>query len=117
MKSVFRKLRSSCGESLAETLIAVLVIAVALTMLAGMITSTSNLIRQSDDKLKEYYTASEKLETFSGSGTETRAEVVFQVSPSAYNPNLNIPNVNVQYAENAVFSSYPVIAYQSAPET
>lgn len=116
MKSVFRKLRSSCGESLAETLIAVLVIAVALTMLAGMITSTSNLIRQSDDKLKEYYTASEKLETFSGSGTETGA-VEFQVSLSTYNPNLTIPSVNVQYAENAVFSSYPVIAYQSAPET
>ena len=46
MKKIAKKLRSQAGESIAETLVAVLVIAVALTMLAAMITATANMVKK-----------------------------------------------------------------------
>ena len=44
MKRLIKKLNSQSGESIAETLFAVLVAAIALTMLAGMITATANMV-------------------------------------------------------------------------
>lgn len=65
MKKFMRKLRSQAGESIAETLIAVLVIAVALTMLASMITATANMVKRSERTMDAYYTANAALETLS----------------------------------------------------
>ena len=52
---VRNKLRSTSGESIAETLVAVLISAFALLMLAGTVNSASNLITKSQDSLKTYY--------------------------------------------------------------
>ncbi len=116
MEKVMKKLCGSTGESLAETLIAVLIIAVALTMLASMITATSSLIKKSEDTMDRYYTESEKLETFSAPGSESDPKVTFTVT-SVSDPSLRIGDVPVQYAENTIFSKYPVIAYRSEPST
>ena len=59
---LIKKLNSQSGESIAETLFAVLVAAIALTMLAGMITATANMVKTSEDKMDKYYTESRKLE-------------------------------------------------------
>ena len=59
---VMNKLKSSSGESIAETLVSVLIAAFALLMLAGTINTASNLITKSQDTLKQYYTANNKLE-------------------------------------------------------
>ncbi len=77
---VINKLKSNSGESIAETLVAVLIAAVALLMLAGTVNTASNLISNSQDKLKQYYEANNNLEqrnggtlgkkvTISGAGT------------------------------------------------
>ena len=116
MKKVMKKLYGNAGESLAETLIAVLLIAVALTMLASMISATSSLIKKSEDTMDRYYTESEKLETFSTFGAESDPKVSFTVT-SVNDPTLSIADVSVQYAENTVFSKYPVFAYRSEPTT
>ena len=113
MTKIVDKLRGNAGESLAETLIAVLIIAVALTMLASMITSTSNLIKKGEETLNKYYTESEKLETFTGStGGQT---VSFTASSETYAPNINISPVSVEYAENIIFTGHPVFAYRIEP--
>lgn len=65
------KLKSTSGESIAETLIAVLIAAFALLMLAGTINSASNIITKSQNTLTEYYTSNNKLAerpTDSGNG-------------------------------------------------
>lgn len=55
VNKVKNKLRSTSGESIAETLVAVLISAFALLMLAGTVNSASNLITKSQDSLKTYY--------------------------------------------------------------
>ena len=55
MKRCKRKLRSRAGETLTETLAALLVAVIALAILAGMIMSSSNLIRNSRSRFDSYY--------------------------------------------------------------
>lgn len=62
-KLMVRKLKSTSGESIAETLVAVLISAFALLMLAGTVNTASNLITQSQAALKEYYVNTNKLST------------------------------------------------------
>lgn len=54
MTALFRKIKSNSGESIAETLIALLVAALGLIILASAINSTSNIITTSNNKIKEY---------------------------------------------------------------
>ncbi len=58
---MINKLKSTSGESIAETLVAVLIAAFALLMLAGSINTSSNLITQSQNKLEEYYSENNSL--------------------------------------------------------
>ena len=71
------KLLDQAGESIAETLVALLVSVLALTMLAGAITTSSNIVKKSKDKLGAYYTQNESLvemSSESGSATITISE-------------------------------------------
>jgi Tfp pilus assembly protein PilV len=54
MKQMMRKLNSSAGESIAEVLAAMLVIALGIVMLVSMVTSSSNMIRKSENSYAEY---------------------------------------------------------------
>ena len=71
MKQMMNKLQSRVGETLAEVLIALLVSTLALMILAGMISSTTNVVKASEQKMDEYYTANGKLENISGGGSAT----------------------------------------------
>ncbi len=55
------KLKNNAGESLAEVLIALLIAALALTMLASVISSAGNILTRSQKVLDEYYEANEAL--------------------------------------------------------
>ena len=107
MKKIAKKLRSQTGESIAETLIAVLVIAVALTMLAAMISATADMVKKSEKKMDDYYTANTALETLSG-GTS----MSINISPdSSEGGSSSIESVSAVYVDNTVLSK-PVIAYR-----
>ena len=75
-KALFKKLReraaarlkSNAGETLAEVLISMLIAALALTMLASVISSTARVINRSKEKMNEYYAASDALAKRSGGG-------------------------------------------------
>ena len=53
---MLKKLRSTAGESIGETLVALLISALALVMLAGAVSSASNIITRSNDAMNDYYT-------------------------------------------------------------
>ena len=113
-KKICKKLRSQTGESIAETLIAVLVIAVATMLLAGMITATNNMVRQSKEKANEYYQANTVLETFDGTVQSAEIKITAAVDPTDTDMKpvfFSIPDVSVTCAENATFGSNPVVAY------
>ena len=57
------KLKGNRGESLAEVLISLLIAALAMTMLAYAISSTSRIITKSKEKMEKYYQANEGVTT------------------------------------------------------
>ena len=62
-ENMLRKLKSTSGESIAETLVAVLISAFALLMLAGTVNTASNLITKSKAALQTYYSNTNDLAT------------------------------------------------------
>lgn len=75
MRVVRDKLKSTSGESIAETLVAVLISAFALLMLAGTVNTSSNLITRSQDSLGNYYEANNGL-TVRESGSEAKVSII-----------------------------------------
>lgn len=65
------KLKSRAGESIAETLIALLISSLALLMLAGAVTSASRVVNLSKAKMADYYDKDAALAEFKGSGSAT----------------------------------------------
>lgn len=53
---IVRKLRGKAGESIAETLIALLISALAMIMLAGAIGAASDIIKRSNTAAEAHYT-------------------------------------------------------------
>lgn len=52
---IMNKLGSSSGESISETLVALLISALALVMLAGVIATSSRIVRKSRESMESYY--------------------------------------------------------------
>ncbi len=113
---IMKKLRSKAGESIAEVMIAILVIAVASVLLAGMITGTNHMVTTSKIKMDEYYEANTALETFtvpegSSHAVSSEGNVTISVEASDFT-SFAIPAVSVEYVENTTFAGKPVIAYR-----
>lgn len=60
-----KKLNSQAGETITEVLVSLLIAALALTMLAGMISSTVSLVTRSKETMNRYYEGNAKLEQHS----------------------------------------------------
>ena len=54
-KRIMAKLLSQAGESIAETLVATLIAALALLMLAGAVSSAARMVNSSKAAVTEYY--------------------------------------------------------------
>ena len=61
MKTALRKFQSRRGESISEVLTAVLITTLGLTILAGMISGASRVIRRSEDAMGRYIAAENAL--------------------------------------------------------
>ena len=98
-----KKLRSRAGESLAETLAALLVSSLALLMLAGAISAASRVISASETKMGEYYAADNALTEYGAKkGTVT---VVLKEA------ELEQTFSDVPYYVNDTFGGNPTIMY------
>ena len=112
MKKLKKKLRSQAGESIGETLVALLIAALALTMLAGAISVSARVILQGRDKLDSYYKANEapdgivKMTESGTAGTVTITAEGIEEQPCT-----------VTYFTNHEFSRTPVAAYQPSTES
>lgn len=98
-----KKLRSRAGETLTETLVALLISALALLMLAGAVTSATRVITRSKDKMTQYYAADAALANRTGTGNT--------LTVLLSDGSLNLEGIQVAYYENDAFPSRPVIAY------
>ena len=95
-----KKLHSQSGETIGETLVALLISSLALVMLASMITSTVNLVTKSETKMNDYYKANTALEN-PDSGTQGAIVI------TSGETEITVP---VRYAKNNIFSKL-VVAY------
>ena len=103
-RRMIKKLSSRRGESIGETLVALLISALALMMLAGAVSSALNLVSKSKLVMDDYYHANnavaERAEATAVNGPD--------LDPSALAP---LPNYEVKYWANEQLST-PVIAYR-----
>jgi hypothetical protein len=111
---VNNKLSSNAGESIAETLVALLISALALVMLAGSIYAASNMVTKSRQQLKKYYRANEIMVT---SGNAGSLDYVSKSSPTAtIDGTLNVYGMpgyfEVEMYTNSAFPSKAVSAYR-----
>ncbi len=73
MKRLLAKLCSRRGESIAEALIGLLIAALALTLLAGMIGTSSHMVLKSEADMSEYISGQNALNSRSGGTPDTLA--------------------------------------------
>lgn len=104
-----RKLRSTAGESIAETLIAVLISALALVILAGAISATARIIIDSDNAMGRYYDMDANLATHSG--TSSTLNVTISKTDSDGIVTQVEPPRAVPCYENNAFANRTVVAY------
>ena len=118
IKKIKNKLRSPAGESIGETLAALLIAALALTMLAGAVTASAKVVDRSRDTLDAYYSAQEGLtKKQAGKSVElpdkaqvkTDGAVSFKVKNGELEKTIT---KNVTFYENTVFGKSSVIWYK-----
>ncbi len=102
-----KKLKGNAGESLAEVLIALLIAALALTMLASVITSTSRMLTRSKEKMQKYDQANAAVAGMNGAETST---TTFSLNEGAV--VLDPTRTTVTYYVNAEASGTEVVSYK-----
>ena len=107
MKKLFRRIKNNSGETIAETLIALLLSALALVMLAGAITTASGIIKRSSDKIEAYFdSANELAEIKDGSPKQIKI-----MPKEGTTPVQN--GIDVYYKSNTVLvNNKPVTAFR-----
>lgn len=114
MRALDAKIRSNAGETISETLVALLISALALVMLAGSITAASGMVTKSRSKLSDYYDANEYLVTMDSSkktdDTETANDTISVKIDGATDEKFS---VSVNTFVNKIFGdSKAVITYK-----
>ena len=99
---LLKKLKNSNGESISETLVALLISSLALVMLAGAMTAALRVVTTGREKIDAYYESSES--TTSGSGSVTLKDESRVILDQT---------LDVTYEINDEFDSTPVISYES----
>ena len=110
MKSLLYILKDENGESIGETLVALLISAVAIIMLAGAINTAMRVVIESRNKLDTYYSKNDGLAAMSSGGKEGKVTIT---DGSSDDP-LTIPVYDINYYENNDFASTPVISYKKS---
>lgn len=107
MNSIKKKLRGRAGETIAETLVALLISALALLMLAGAVSAGVRIIEQSNNVLYQYYEGNNNLVNYT---TPTLPSQPIVITDSAGNEIERYTDEVVSYYVNKL-SDKAVIAY------
>lgn len=107
LNRVGEKLKSDRGESIAEVLISVLISAVALVMLASMISSATSMIGSSRKNMEDYYSAANQI-TSSGASANFSGQVKMVPSESGSVST----SFSVNYFVNDELGKGPVVSFE-----
>lgn len=119
---VLKKLYSQSGESIGETLIALLISALALVMLAGAVSAGMRIVTNSKAKMDEYYTVNNAIvarattaPTVKGTAAPGFSRNTLTVNVSNLLPTGTIPPAT--YWKNETLSAVPIIIYSIPTQT
>ena len=109
------KLNSTKGESISETLVSLLIASLALVMLAGAISATSNMITKTRSALDRYYKANEVVVNMDGVGADGEDSVVEnnKIITVYQEGKSSSFGINVKCFKNKVFGGHEVVSYKS----
>ena len=110
MKQATQKLKRKAGESITETLVALLIAALALVMLAVAVTTSADLVVTSRNKLDAYYTANEQADGVVKMQSGADAEPGITITPE--DGAFTQPNSAVTWFVNDAFGRTPVVGYR-----
>lgn len=110
LRAAAARLRSRGGDSIAEVLVALLISAVALVMLASMISASASLIERSKATMAQYYAVNNAL-TLQADGDDALAEVKEGSAVFKDKDDTPVLNVAVFYRANEQVKAHPVFAY------
>lgn len=75
-RTIREKLKSRRGESLAEVMVAILIIAVALVLLSSLVIASSRMVDNGGKKMHTIYSASSAMETHDASMSSQQLDIV-----------------------------------------
>lgn len=108
-QNIEKKLRQQRGESIAETLIGLLISSLALLMLAGAITTATRIITQSKNVMRNYYEKNNDMIEEKNSGSSGTL-VLSEKNASGTEGDIS-KSFSVKYYKNEMLGNYPVISY------
>ncbi len=109
LEKLRNKLNSHSGESISETLVALLIAALAMVMLAGAIGAASTIILGSRKKMKDYYDSNAGIVSMSSSETASGTITITDDSTSG---KITITPINVTFYKNETFNQKTVVSYK-----
>ncbi len=120
--SLSKKLKGTAGESIAEVLIALLIAALALTMLASVISTAARTITRSKQQMDAYYAANEWLSAHASSDTDAFWTVTVKNGSKRVYLISESENLTVNYQINDIvgekngdtYAGIPVVAFWKA---
>ena len=101
-----KKLCSNTGETIGETLVALLISSLALLMLAGAITAATRVVDRSKTAIADYYVADNVLASFP---TDPTPETI---SITIGDDDISQPFDGVNYYQNNKLGGIDVISYK-----
>ena len=105
------KIISQAGESIGETLVALLIAALALVMLAGAITTATRLVTTSTNSIKNYYSGNNEIEKRSDSAKIESAPSL-TIESIAPNDGISCSGITVTvYKNKKTNGSEEIVAY------
>lgn len=107
-EQVNKKIRSNAGESITETLVALLIAALAIVMLAGAVAAASNMVLTARNKLDKYYDANEKVVQMGNDGSKATVTI----TEKSTGASRRIARGDILYYRNDEFKKNPVVAYK-----
>ncbi len=116
LNRIRKKLRERRGESLSETLLALLISALALAMLAGAISSAANVITRGKEQMELYYAADAYIARHDGESVEDVNKSITGVTVTineelAEGSGALSKEYSTTCYENDAFGAKPVISY------
>ena len=110
MKKTMQKLRSRAGMTIGETLVSMLVAALALTMLAGSMAAVSKVIERGRTGVNTYYDEVEEMVSMTGDSSVDKT-VKFQDMSTGLTTKLEVEDQNVS-CYSAELGNTTVVMYK-----